>query len=439
VLRTLPLDNQFVKCIAFSPTGRLMATGEGDLVSGDMGRILIWDTATGERQFALDGHTEPVFALAFSPDGARLFSASQDRTTKVWDLKTRQEALTLRGHGDTVRGLALSRDGHLLATGSSDGTIRLWDAALPERNEPGEVYALEGHAEPVFAVRFGPRGRRAYSLDLGATLRGWDVKHGSPQLQHRIVEERRAFSFAVSPDGRTVAIATTAGNLHLFDPALGRVVKVIEAYAPTPIKGLAFSPDGSLLASASWDRTVGLTNLATGKTDKLRGHLESVVDVAFSPDGKQLASASHDGTVRIWDAKSGKALETLGTEPTRFRSVAFSHSGHLLTTAEYNGTVRIWDTASWKCRPPLRGHTGGVTSVAFSPDDRFIASAGDDRTVKVWDVADGKVIRTFHGHSGRVNSVAFSPDGRYLLSGGQDKVVRIWTFQPTAGAGAEAR
>jgi eukaryotic-like serine/threonine-protein kinase len=439
VQRQLAVDGPYVKCIAFSADGRLLATGEGDLAAGDSGRILLWDAASGDRLYALEGHSEPVFGLAFSPDGSRLFSISQDRTAKVWDLTTRQEALTLRGHGDTVRGLALGPNGHFLATASADGTIRLWDATPTERSEPGALHTLSGHAEPVFSVGFHPDGRRAFSLDLGATVRGWDVSRGVENALYTLRIDQRAFSLAVSPDGRFLAVGTSSGRLHLINLFIGQMTQVVDAHEPGPIKGLAFSPDGKYLASAGWDRMVGLTDLSRGETRMLRGHRESVLDVAFTPDGSRLASASYDGTVRVWDTRTGTTLRTLLGDKGRVRSVAFSHSGKLLASGGLDGTIRVWETAGWEQQRTLAAHTGGVNAVAFSPDDLYLTSASDDGTVKVWDVAVGREVQTYHGHAGRVNTVAFSPDGRLLLSGGQDKAVRVWTFHPAAEPSPEPR
>ncbi len=429
VLRQVPVDGQYVKCLAFSPDGRLLATGEGDLAARDSGRILLWDAVSGERLYALEGHSEPVFGLAFSPDGSRLFSVSQDRTAKIWDMRTRQEALTLRGHDDIVRNLALSRDGHLLATASSDGTIRLWDASPTDRSHPGELHTLTGHNEPVFSVLFDQASRRVFSLDLGATVRVWNPLTGVEKSAYTLEGFERAFSMALSPNGEQLVVGTTRGTLHFLDLTSGQVVNVMKVHEPGPIKKVVYSPDGRYLASAGWDRTVRLSPVAGGEAQVLRGHRDAVVDVAFSPEGKRLASASFDGTIRIWDVRTGATLHTLAGNTARVQSVAFSHSGKLLASAGHDGTVRIWETAGWEPRCTLPGHTGWVNAVAFSPDDGYLASASDDRTIKVWDVAAQREIRTYRGHAGRVHSIAFSPDGRLLVSGGLDKAVRVWSFE----------
>jgi WD40 repeat protein/serine/threonine protein kinase len=431
VIQMLSGPSEYIKCVAFSPSGRLLATGEGDLAYGDPGRVRIWDIARAEVLYTLEGHTEPIFALVFSPDGSRLFSASQDHTVKVWDLTKQREALTLWAHEDTVRGLALSPDGYRLASAGADGTIQLWNATPGEAVlEPDLLHSLDGHTEAVFGVVFNAAGSRLASLSLDGILKIWDTASGSEIASYNPLAGAmpRCFALALAPKGQEFALSSTDGKVYLVNAATGRLEKVLSLHIPGPIKGLAFSPDGKRLASAGWDRTVCISPLDGGEALILRGHTEAVLGVAFSPDGQLVASAGYDTTVRIWDAATGELLQILPGHTSRVHGVAFSHNGNWLASAGNDGVIRVWETSGWTLKSKLRGHASGVSAVAFSPDDRYVASAGHDHMVRVWDVAAGEEIATYRGHADRIHALAFSADGKRLASGGHDRSVKLWAF-----------
>ncbi|RYP25336.1 hypothetical protein DL767_008431 [Monosporascus sp. MG133] len=183
------------------------------------------------------------------------------------------------------------------------------------------------------------------------------------------------------------------------------------------VNSVAFSPDGSWLASGSRDCTIKVWDAATGAClSTLKGHGKLVASVAFSPDGSRLASGSRDRTVKVWDAATGACLSTFKGHGDLVASVAFSPDGSRLASGSWDDTVKVWDAATGACLSTFDGHGSLVTSVAFSPDGSRVASGSGDRTVKVWDAATGACLSTFEGYGGLVASVAFSPDGNYLIT-----------------------
>lgn len=249
--------------------------------------------------------------------------------------------------------------------------------------------------------------------------------------RHNIV-----LSVAFSPDGSLLASGHWDGTIHIWDVNMGLELKRLQGHS-SPVNTVAFSPDGHLLASGSSDNMVRLWNIGKGsEIHRLDGHSDNVNSVAFSPDGSTLVSGSDDSTIRLWDVSSGLELKRLEKHSdkviSQVMSVAFSSDGNTLASSDLNDIVRLWNVNMEQELKPLevqsKGvvYSKGVRSIAFSPDGSILASGSDDGTVRLWDVNKDRELKRLEGHSDRVMNVAFSPDSHILASGSLDDTVRLW-------------
>jgi WD40 repeat protein len=272
--------------------------------------------------------------------------------------------------------------------------------------------------------------------DEPASYRPGAVWHHHAQRERSGGENERTSSsgravvlaVAYSPDGTILASAGDDAVIRLQDLASGQLIGRLEGHRDT-VSCLAFSPDGGTLATGSYDRSLKLWDVAARRLKTtLSGHTNWVFSVAFSPDGGSLASGGHDKTVRIWDVTTGRETARLAGQSASVRTVAFSAYGgrSLLAVGGADQVVQVWDLSTMALRMRLEGHKGMIRALSFAPDGATLASGSEDGEVRLWDMDSGRLRAALAGHSDMVTCLAFSPRGGILATGSLDASVKLW-------------
>ncbi len=367
-----------VTSVAFTPDRKAVVSASG-YGFGANTSLRIWDVATGKELRRLVGHKDCVGSFAFSPDGKRLASVSQDHSLRIWDLNSGKELHNLNT-GQPTHGVAFSPDGKILAT--SDVMVRLWDPTT------------------------------------GKQLREFDTWEW-------------IFCVAFSPDGRTIASGMSKdpkkGLICLWDVATGKEIRRFKGHSQS-VRSLAFSPDGTVLVSASEDGTIRKWKTATGEELRLvMKKKNGGLCLALSPDGKIIAGAGElDGLIHLFESGTGRELRQFGGEHRRPASLAFSPDGKTLVAGGVDSTLRLWDVATGKELLPALGTQSSIWHAALAPDDATLAVSNRHGGIACYDVASGKLLRFLGRQEDVFWTLAFTPDGKALVSAGTDGTVRTW-------------
>lgn len=285
----------------------------------------------------LDKHEHAVLSVAFSPSGKLLASGNADETIKVWDYDSRSLIRVFKGDDADTYAIAFSPDEKLLASAHQYNSINLWDIRAGALKQ-----SLEGHTNVVSSIAFSPNGKTLASGSWDDTIRLWEVATGT-HLRTISGHDSDVLAIAYSPNGRVIASGSWDSKIKLWDEPTGILLNTLEGHQGA-IRAIAFSPNGALLASGSMDDTIRLWDPNTGRLIKTLDGLDSdVLTLAFSADGRTLAGGYQYNQIVLWDLPSGTRRATLTGHEASVLSVAFSPDGGMLASSSRDRTLRLWN------------------------------------------------------------------------------------------------
>ena len=408
----------------------------------------------------LDGHVDPVYSIAWTPDGKAIVTGGFDSTLRYWDAETRKELKKYDVQPATlVLSVSPSPDGTKIATGSLDKSARIWlkpgsaatksidnlpagSHALASSPDGKRVafaaaktvnlwdmiapvpQALNGHAADIESLAWRGDGAQVASGDKGRAIRLWNGPDGAPQGLIETPSDT-VLGLAYHPNNAQLISAGSDGLARLWQLPLVEP-KVVEAKGP--VKVVAFSLDGNRVATAGDDKIVRVWNVNDGALIKeIPAPDQPVVAVALKSDGSQVVFALANKTIRVCNVADGAEVKKIENVPTPVTALAFQMDGGRFATAGEDNQIRVYDVATIKEVKAMPGHTARINTLVWAPNDaNALYSGSADKTAKMWNINEGKPARDFPGHGDAVTTVTTTRNGVWIATGSADKAIRIF-------------
>jgi WD40 repeat protein len=360
--------------ISFSPEGDSLLT------SGYSGAEL-WDIATGQMLRRFSATEDRMIDAAFSPMGNMVATVGTDGNVIIWNTATAEELKRVE-YTPALTSLAFSPTGNAVAFGGEDHLVQIWDIENGTR-----LRWLSGHQAPVTEIAFSQDGRYIVTGDEHDAPRLW-TSEGA--FLRSLGEELQDIDDIVFGPGSKIVAATektySEGNVQVWDTETGALLQQL-TYSST-LTALAFHPLNQLIATASQDRLVRIWDLGSGEISRtLAGHFQTVTAaLAFSPDGSTLASGAY-GEILLWNMNTfvSRSIHEEGLQ--YIPGITFSHDGELLASPANDNDIHIWSVKTGQLLRTLEGHQGNVLALAFSPDGRWLAASATDGTARIWGIS----------------------------------------------------
>jgi WD40 repeat protein/serine/threonine protein kinase len=346
---------------------------------GQKGLISKCKAAWCVKNIDFKGDSSAAIYVSFSQNAKFAVTSSKGiHEAYVWNLETR-ECMQLKGHTDTIFAIAFSLVEMVVLTSSADGTVRLWDAKTGKC-----LRVLKCTGGDIRSIAFSPDGKTVITASTEGTARIWDIKKGvlsAVLLGH----EGSIHAVSFSPDGRHVLTGSADLTAKLWGVRSGKCLQTLIEHTGD-VDAVAFSSDGKFALTGSSDCTSKYWNLESGeRLLTLQGHSDAIRSLAFSPNDKQALTGSVDTTAILWNLETGRYIHILKGHNALVSSVDFSPDGQMALTGSWDNTAKIWSTKTGKSTIDLTGHCGPVDLAVFSEDRRYALTASYDKTLRIWE------------------------------------------------------
>ncbi|MFB2891600.1 CHAT domain-containing protein [Aerosakkonemataceae cyanobacterium BLCC-F50] len=408
-LQTLKKDQiKQVWTLAFSEDGKTLATGSSDKnYSGfdEHHTIHLWNNNNGKYEYdqRLGAHKNQLRTVSFRSQNEQsnlLVSGGDDHTIKIWDVETKKCQKTIQGYTNRIWSVSFSPCGTKIVSGSEDNKIRLWNLGSKKC-----IHKLDKHTDWIWSVVFSPDGKMIASGSEDNTIRLWKLKNDRwiNEDKDALKEHTdRVRAVAFSPNGQKLLSGGNDRKIVLWDLTTRKPLKILDEFRgghTHRILSLAFSPDNRLVASSSRDKTIRLWNWSTDEVRILGEHDNQVHSIAFSPNGDTLISGGFDNQLKLWHLNEQELNETIGQHGDRILCVAFHPDGLVVASSGHDKKICLWSIKNKECIRILEGHQAAVEAISFSPKGGILVSSSQDQTIKIWDIFTGECLDTLEPDS----------------------------------------
>jgi WD40 repeat protein/energy-coupling factor transporter ATP-binding protein EcfA2 len=376
-----------------------------------------------KEQNRLEGHTNYVQSVSFSPDGTLVASSSYDKTIKIWSIFSKK-VTTLQGYKHTIWDVSFSPNNQFLISASGDKEVRLWNLAK------NSFQPFKAHNAPVSSASFSPDGKVFITADIDGLMILWNLQNISYPKK---IESRnggiRQIRFNTNPNYCQFAeTSTKEGKLTLWNCEEFELQKATIQANLSDVYSFSFDPNADRLVTSSRNGVISIFRLNGQLIQHLQQAQEAfATSVNFSIDGQIIAASMSNGDLKVWD-RSGNFIQGFQAHNTRANSISFNSSG-LLASASDDKTVKVWQLTSPLFKSTVsNAHQKSVRYVSFNPDGNLIATASIDGTAHIWN-RQGNLAATLSAHTKAVDEAIFSRDGKLIATASRDGTINLWDTQ----------